>query len=59
MQAGPTIKNWTDVTENYKMQRVTFSVHLKMDFFLQHWEKWVQYVKPLRPDLLYPCEVSE
>ena len=29
-----------------RMEKVTFSVHLKMDFFIQHWEKWVQYVKP-------------
>lgn len=45
-QAGPTIKNWTDMrTEirgSYKMERVTFSVNLTLDIFIQHWEKWVQ-----------------
>lgn len=43
-----------DVTmEIYMIEKVTFSVYVKMDIFIQFWEKWVQYVKPLRPDFDY------
>ena len=35
MHPGPTINNWIDVTvENYKIERGTFSVNLKMDILL-------------------------
>lgn len=30
--------------------RVTFSVNLNMDLFILHWDKWVPYVVPLRPE---------
>ena len=46
MHVGPTVNNWIDVIMK------TFSLNVKMDVFIQHWEKWAQYVKPLRPDFV-------
>lgn len=34
------------------MEKITFSLNLKMDNFIKHWEKWIQYIKPLRPDFV-------
>ena len=40
LQTGPTIDNWIDVTiEIYTMEKVTFSLNLKLDVFMTHWEK--------------------
>ena len=49
----PSLDNWIDVTyEIYKMEKITFSLNLKMDSFLQHWGKWTRYIEPMRPDLV-------
>ena len=53
LQTGPTIDNWIDVTiEIYTMEKVTFSLNLKLDVFMTHWEKWVHFIRPLRPDFV-------
>ena len=49
LQTGPTIDNWIDVTiQRYTMELVTFSFNLKF-VFMTHWEKWVHFIRPLRP----------
>lgn len=51
--SGPNLNDWMDVTfEIYKMEKITFSLNLKMGCFLQCWEKWTQYIGPLRPDFV-------
>ena len=34
------------------MEKVTFSLNWKLDVFMTHWEKWVHFIRPLRPDFV-------
>ena len=49
LQTGPTIDNCIDVTTDiYSMEKVIFSLNLKSDVFMTHWEKWVQFIRPVK-----------
>ena len=49
----PTIQEWIDIVNDiYVMERITFSLRLRKTVFIQLWNKWVRYVKPLRPDFV-------
>ena len=53
LQTGPTIDNWVDVTIGiYTMEKATFSLNLKLNVFMTHWEKWVHFIRPLIPDFV-------
>ena len=41
----PTETDWIDiVTDVQNMERITFSLNLRFDTFLQYWEKWIVFV---------------
>lgn len=40
----------------HMIEKVTFTYNLKMDIFIQHWDKWLQSVKPFRPYVFRPKE---
>lgn len=38
----PTKSEWLDIISNVQnMERMTFSLKLQMDKYLQYWEKWI------------------
>ena len=50
---APTIKEWIDIViDIYNMERITYSLRLQKERFIEHWAKWVRYVLPLRPDFV-------
>ena len=49
----PTITSWRDiVTEIYRMERITAHVNRKMETFLEHWQKWYNYVSDEWPECI-------
>lgn len=53
-QESPTLNAWMDITMDiYKMEKITASVNHKLEQFASHWENWVNYVMPQRPDFIF------
>ena len=45
------------VNEIYVMEKMTFSIRLKMTKFVKFWLKWVNYKKSVRPEFVeIQCE---
>lgn len=49
----PTVKEWAGIfMDIYKMEKFTFKVNLKMDIFTKHWNRWENYIKQYRPEVV-------
>ena len=40
----PTETDWIDIMNVQNMERITFSLSLRMDKYWQFWEKWIVFV---------------
>ncbi len=49
----PTVQEWIDIVNDiYIMEKITFCLRLQKNAFVKLWTKWVEYVKPLRPEFV-------
>lgn len=49
----PTVEDWIDIMyEIFVMERITFSLRLQQARFAGIWERWIEYITPLRPHLV-------
>lgn len=49
----PEINDWLrTVNEIYTMERLTMNLRLQSGKFVKIWRKWINYIRPLRPDLV-------
>ena len=50
----PTENEWMDVIHDiYIMEKLSASLNMQKELFNQIWAKWIEYVKPIRPDLFF------
>lgn len=53
----PTIKEWIDIVNNICLkEKITVCLRLQKNVFVKLWTKWVEYVKPLRPEFVEVLE---
>ena len=53
-QECPSLTEWMDITMDiYNMEMMTALVNRTVEKFVSYWEKWVNYVKPLRSDFTF------
>lgn len=49
MQVRPRVCNLINI---YRMEKVTFSPNLRLEMFRSPWAKWVEYIRPVRPNFV-------
>ena len=49
----PTVDDWINVVFTvYVMEKLSFSLRLEADKFERIWQNWLEYVRPLRSNLI-------
>ncbi|KAF7656240.1 hypothetical protein LDENG_00044470, partial [Lucifuga dentata] len=46
---APNVNDWIDLVYTiYTMERITFNLRIQSDRFLEYWDEWIIYIKPVR-----------